>query len=461
VDYVVTVTVAPTVSADKAISTYSFVGYPGFPGVINELAVPKTIAVNLPSGTPVTDLVAKFTTTGTSVKIGAAVQTSGSTANNFTNPVAYIVTAADGTTATYNVTVTLASNTAKAITAYSFVGYPGFPGVITESAVPKTITVNNLPSGTDVTTLVANFTTTGTGVKIGAVVQTSGTTLNNFSSPVTYTVTAAGSTTANYVVTVTVAAVPPPPPVLAINLGSAATFGIASRAGMTSTGVTVINGDVALSPTATCTDSTGNVGASQTCLVKTYSSPTGMTVNGSIYFAGDPFDGGATANKVSNDLNVAWVEGQNKIDTFATGFLLGELGAPGPSGKVLFPGVYHEAALGLAAGNVVTFDAQNNANAIFIIKVDSSFTDSGTLLLPTQIKLVNGAVARNVWFVAGLDITIGSGTIWNGNILAGRTATVLDGSTVIGRVLAGATGAGAITITGAASPSVTTITVPQ
>jgi hypothetical protein len=60
-----------------------------------------------------------------------------------------------------------------------------------------------------------------------------------------------------------------------------------------------------------------------------------------------------------------------------------------------------------------------------------------------------------------LDITIGSGTTWNGNILAGRTATILAGSSVTGRVLAGASGAGAITLTGAASPSVTSISLPQ
>lgn len=247
---------------------------------------------------------------------------------------------------------------------------------------------------------------------------------------------------------------------LAVNLRGAASFGVASRAGLTSTGVTVVNGDVALYPTATCTDSTGNAGASQTCLVKTYASTTGMTVNGSIYFAGDPFDNGGTANSVSNDLQIAWNEGKNKADTFATGFLGGELGAPGPAGKVLAPGVYHEAALGLAAGNVVTFDAANDSNAIFIIKIDSSFVDSGILGNLTEVKLANGAQARNIWFVAGLDITIGSGTIWYGSILAGRDATVNDGSAMVGRVLAGASGAGAITLTGAASPSVTSITVP-
>ena len=75
--------------------------------------------------------------------------------------------------------------------------------------------------------------------------------------------------------------------------------------------------------------------------------------------------------------------------------------------------------------------------------------------------MINGAQARNVWFVTGLDITIGSGTTWFGNILAGRDATVNHSSTVTGRVLAGASGAGAFVLTGAAAPSVTTITVPE
>lgn len=244
---------------------------------------------------------------------------------------------------------------------------------------------------------------------------------------------------------------------LAINLGKAAAFGLASQAGMTSTGVTVVNGDIALYPLAKCTDATGGAGsASQDCLTKTYSSTTGMTVNGSIFWAGDTFDNGVTAQDVTTDLNVAWVEGKNKVDT-QPAIAGGQLASPIP----YVPGVYHNANLGLAVGGVVMLDAQNDANAIFIFKVDSDFVDSGTLLLPSKIVLINGAQARNVWFVAGRDITIGSGTTWNGNILAGRTATVKDGSTVNGRVLAGAAGAGAITLTGAAGPSLTTVSVPQ
>jgi hypothetical protein len=262
------------------------------------------------------------------------------------------------------------------------------------------------------------------------------------------------SLAANYIWTFTTGAIVSPP--LAINLGLAVTFGLASRAGLTSTGVTVVNGDVALFPLATCTDATGGPGASaQTCLNKTYATTTGMTVNGSIYWAADPFDNGQTASTVTNDLNVAWNEGRNKADTN------GLVAADQLGGKTFTAGVYHNANLGMAAGGAATLDAQNDANAVFIFKVDSDLIDSGTLLLKSRIILVNGAQARNVWFVAGRDVTIGSGTTWNGNILAGRTVTVKDGSTVTGRVLAGAGGAGALTLTGAASPSVTTVTVPK
>ena len=253
----------------------------------------------------------------------------------------------------------------------------------------------------------------------------------------------------------TTAAAAGPAVPLAINLRGAASFGIASRAGMTSTGVTVVNGDVALYPLATCTDSTGNAGASQTCLTKTYSSPTGLTVNGSIYYAGDPYDNGGTANSVSNDLQIAWNEGKNKVDTMPT------IAADEIGGKTFIPGVYHNANLGLAAGLIATMDAQNDANAVFIFKVDSTFVDSGIAGNLTKIVLINGAQARNIWFITGLDVTIGIGTTWNGNILAGRTATINKGSTVVGRILAGASGAGAITLTGAASPSVTSVSVPQ
>lgn len=88
------------VSSAKAITTFSL---GGVTGTINETA--KSISVTMPNGTNITALIATFTTTGTSVKVGSTIQTSGTTANDFTSPVSYMVTAADNSTATYTVTV--------------------------------------------------------------------------------------------------------------------------------------------------------------------------------------------------------------------------------------------------------------------------------------------------------------------------------------------------------------------
>jgi hypothetical protein len=181
-------------SSKKAITAYSLAGVAG---TINETG--KTIAVTMPYGTIVTGLKATFTTTGHSVKVGSTVQESGTTANNFTSPVVYKVTAANGSSVTYTVTVTVAPSTAKAITAFSLAGVAG-----TINEAGKTIAVS-MPSGTNVTALIATFTTTGASVKVGSTVQATGTTANNFTSPVIYIVTAADATTQNYTVTVTVA----------------------------------------------------------------------------------------------------------------------------------------------------------------------------------------------------------------------------------------------------------------
>lgn len=242
---------------------------------------------------------------------------------------------------------------------------------------------------------------------------------------------------------------------LAIDLGAAESFGIAARAGMTSSGVTVVNGDIALYSNPSCTDSTGGPGlASADCTgFKVWVHPTGMTVNGSIYYAGGPDD--LIALQVTNDLTAAWNEGWLKPDTFATSFLSGQL-----AGKTLLPGVYHETVLNLAAGGTCQLDAVNDANAIFIIKVDTSLTDSGILINPSKIELIRGAQARNVWFIVNTAATIGTGTVWNGNILAGGTLSISGGSTVNGRLLGGAAGAGAFTMTVGDSPSPVVINVP-
>ncbi|WP_127534445.1 DUF4073 domain-containing protein, partial [Paenibacillus kobensis] len=84
----------------------------------------------------------------------------------------------------------------KAITGFSFNGLtPAVAGTVNETAKTVTVTV---PHGTNVASLVPTITHTGASVS-----PNSGT-VQNFTNPVTYTVTAADSTTQQYTVTVTV-----------------------------------------------------------------------------------------------------------------------------------------------------------------------------------------------------------------------------------------------------------------
>jgi hypothetical protein len=91
----------------EQITAFSFVGFGSSTGVINQNN--GTIAVTLPYGTSVTALVAAFTTSASSVKIGSVSQINGVTSNNFTTPVVYTTSGQNGSTKNYTVTVTIAA----------------------------------------------------------------------------------------------------------------------------------------------------------------------------------------------------------------------------------------------------------------------------------------------------------------------------------------------------------------
>ncbi len=197
-DYTVTVT-----NSAKAITAFSFNASDNAALSSNATVTIVGTDINavISEEIDVTALVASYTTTGESVAIGDTAQVSGITANDYSNPVTYTVTAENGTTEDYTVTVT---NSAKAITAFSFDASDN-AALSSNAAVTIDGTDINaeVPTGTDVSALIATFTTTGESVAIGDTIQVSGATANNFTSPVTYTVTADDGTTEDYTATVT------------------------------------------------------------------------------------------------------------------------------------------------------------------------------------------------------------------------------------------------------------------
>jgi hypothetical protein len=90
-------------SSAKAINAFSV---SGASGTIDQMA--RTIKVAVPN-TNFTGLKPTFTTTGQNVMVGGVTQVSGQSAVDFTSIVSYLVTAEDGSTATYLVTVRAAT----------------------------------------------------------------------------------------------------------------------------------------------------------------------------------------------------------------------------------------------------------------------------------------------------------------------------------------------------------------
>jgi hypothetical protein len=146
------------------------------------------IAVTVPYGTDVTSLAPAIT-----VSAGASVSPASGEARDFTSSVTYTVTAEDESTAEYTVTVEVEPSTGRAITAFVFESFePGIAGTIGDGEIAVTV-----PYGTDVTSLAPTIT-----VSAGASVSPASGAAQDFTSPVTYTVTAEDESTAEYTVTV-------------------------------------------------------------------------------------------------------------------------------------------------------------------------------------------------------------------------------------------------------------------
>ena len=191
------VVLPPAGNGDRAITSFAFLS-PPVQGTI--AAVARIITVEVPSGTGLTALVAVFVASGDRVTVAGLEQVSGSTVNDFSGPVEYVVEGPDDSSVTYVVRVTLLPplDQQKAISEFSF-EKPLVRATIDEARHAVTAVV---PHGTDRSSLVAVFVSTGIRVTVDDTEQESGVTINDFTEPLTYIVTAEDGSTASYVVEV-------------------------------------------------------------------------------------------------------------------------------------------------------------------------------------------------------------------------------------------------------------------
>jgi serine protease AprX len=184
-----------------------------------------------------------------------------------------------------------------------------------------------------------------------------------------------------------------------LGLRTAESFAVLAGTTVTNTGPSKITGNLGLSPgTAVTGVAPGQV--------------TGAT------YAAD-----AIALQAQADLTLAYDDAAARTPAVAAPADLG--------GLTLTPGVYkHAAALGLTGA--LTLDAQGDPDAVFVFQAGSTLTTASA----SEVRLVNGAQACNVFWKVGSSATLGTGTVLAGSILALTSISINDGVTLHGRALA-------------------------
>jgi hypothetical protein len=102
------------------------------------------------------------------------------------------------------------------------------------------------------------------------------------------------------------------------------------------------------------------------------------------------------------------------------------------SGQVILPGSYTTAAGVFANSGAVTFDAQGDSTAIFIMRAVSTVITSPL----STMSLINGAQACNVYWQVGSSATVGVNSTFVGHVYALTSITANTGATINGQLLA-------------------------
>jgi type VI secretion system secreted protein VgrG len=101
-------------------------------------------------------------------------------------------------------------------------------------------------------------------------------------------------------------------------------------------------------------------------------------------------------------------------------------------GLNLGPAVYSFATSAQLTG-LLTLNGQGNANALFVFNIGSALTTASN----SVVLLINGANGNNVYWTVGSSATLGTSSVFAGNILADQSITLNTAATITcGRALA-------------------------
>jgi hypothetical protein len=203
-------------------------------------------------------------------------------------------------------------------------------------------------------------------------------------------------------------------------LGGAANFTILTESGISTTGITSVTGDIGVSP-ITSTAITG-FGLIMDANGQTSHTP---IVTGKVYAAdyAVPTPGNLTTSV--SDMETAYTNSNNLV----TPAPVVGLGAGDISGLTLPPGLYKWSTQLLVTNAGVTLAGGPNDTWVMQIGADMIINNSA------NIRLIGGAQAKNIYWVVAGQATLGTGVIFNGNILSKNLISLNTGASVTGRLL--------------------------
>lgn len=352
------------------------------PDTLEVLTTQQFVAVGRDAGNNIVPITPTWSVTASGGSIDAAgLFTAGSTPGTFTNTVratngsifgSATVVVTTGALAT--ITVTPNPDTLDVLTTQQFV------------AVGR-------DAGNNVVPITPTWSVTNGGGSIDASgLFTAGNTAGTFTNTVRAT---SGTTFGSATVVVTAAPVTPP----FVPLGAAESHGILAGTQITCITGGLISADLGVSP--------------------------GNTLTG---FGPCAYTGVANlANAVSAQAQLDLTTAYNTLAGLAcppANAIVADLG-----GTTLPAGVYCS-AIGINVTGTLTLNGGGDPDAVFVFQAGSSLTTAG------NIVLINGAQAKNVYWQVGSSATLGTGSQWQGNILALTSITLVDTATLLGRALA-------------------------